>query len=95
MIDPDEIHETGFWQLFPMYMTVTLMILIGLFPSFFINALQRPVNLFTHNIVFNMNLIKVGAIDSLQTINWLFFGFILFVFAILGIKKIFQQEKNY
>ena len=67
-----------------MYITVILMIIIGLFPSFFINALQRPVNLFTHNIIFNLNLIKVGAIDSLQIINWLFIGFIIFVFIIAG-----------
>ena len=71
--------ETGFWQLFPMYIIVSFMIIIGLFPSLFINALQRPVNLFTHDIVFNLNLIKVGAIDSLKIINWLFVGFILFV----------------
>ena len=28
----DEICETGFWQLFPMYLIVSLMIFIGLFP---------------------------------------------------------------
>ena len=71
------------------------MIFIGLFPSFFINALQRPVNLFTHHIIFNLNLIKVGAIDSLKIINWLFLGFILFVFIIVGNQKIFQQGQNY
>ena len=90
----DEIHETGFWQLFPMYMTVTLMIIIGFFPSFFINALQRPVNLFTHHIVFNLTLIKVGAIDSLQVINWLFLGFILFVLGIIVLRKYVSRKKN-
>jgi hypothetical protein len=89
----DEISETGFWQLFPMYLTVTFMIFIGLFPSLFITALQRPVNLFTHDVVFNMNLIKVGAIDSLKTINWLFLGFILFVLLLLGVKKILGRHK--
>jgi hydrogenase-4 component B len=88
-----EIHETGFWQLFPMYMTVTLMILIGLFPSFFIGALQRPVNLFTHNIAFNMNLKQSGIIDSFQTISRLFFVLILIVLSILGIRKYFNRKK--
>ena len=88
-----EIHERGFWQLFPMYMAVSLMIIIGLFPSFFITALQRPVNLYTHHIVFNMNLIKVGAIDSLQTINWLFLGFIVFVLAIIVLRKYVSRKK--
>jgi len=89
----DEIRETGFWQLFPMYMTVSLMILIGLFPSFFINALQAPVNLFTHHIVFNLNLIKVGAIDSLRTVNWIFFAFILFVILVIFLRKYLSGNK--
>lgn len=88
-----EIKETSSWQLFPMYMSVVLMILIGLFPSFFITALQRPVNLFTHHIVFNLNLIKVGAIDSLQVINWLCAGFIALIFVIIGIRKYFTRGK--
>lgn len=91
---PEEIHETGFWQLFPMYLTVSLMIIIGLFPFVFINALLLPVNLFTHDVVFNMNLIKVGAIDSLFIINWLFLGLILLVLILMGIKKFFAGRKK-
>lgn len=87
-----EIKEVGFWQLMPMYLAVSLMVVIGFFPFFFINLLQRPVNLFTHDIVFNMNLIKVGAIDSLQMINRLFLGFILFVLALLGLRRYFNRK---
>lgn len=89
-----EIHETGFWQLFPMYLSVSLIIIIGLFPSVFIDALQHPVNLFTRHIVFNMNLIKVGSIDSLRIINWLFMGFILFVLIIIGLRKYISRKKK-
>ena len=92
-ITHNEIHESGFWQLFPMYMTVTLMILIGLFPSFFINSLQRPVNLFTQNIAFNMNLEKIEVNNSLQTISWLFFVLILLVLAILGLRKYISRKR--
>lgn len=92
-IQSEETHERGFWQLLPMYLTVTLMIAIGLFPSFFLEALQRPVNLYTHNTVFNLNLIKVGAIDSLQLVNWLFFGFIIFVFGLSGLRKYLNRKK--
>ncbi len=76
-----------------MYLTVAFMVIIGLFPLFFINALQRPVNLFTHDVSFNLNLIRVGAIDSLKIINWLFAGFILFVLAVLGIRKYLSRKK--
>jgi hydrogenase-4 component B len=89
----DEIHETGFWQLFPMYLSVSLIIIIGLFPSVFIEALQRPVNLFTCHIVFNMNLIKVGSIDSLQITGWLFMGLILFILAIIALRKYVSRKK--
>jgi hydrogenase-4 component B len=89
----NEITEPGFWQLAPMYVIVIFMLFIGMFPSLFINALQRPVNLFTHDVIFNMNLIKVGAIDSLKIINWLFLGFILFVLLVLGIRKYFSRYK--
>jgi hydrogenase-4 component B len=89
----EEIIETGFWQLFPMYMTLSLMVIIGLFPNMFINALQRPVSLFAHDTVFNFNLIKVGAIDSLQTISWLFGGLIIFVLAIIGLRKFVSRKK--
>ena len=88
----EEIIETGFWQLFPMYMSLSLMVIIGLFPNMFINALQRPVSLFTHDTVFNLNLIKVGAIDSLQTISWLFAGLIIFVLTIIGLRKFVSRK---
>ena len=89
----EEIHETGFRQLFPMYMTVSLMIIIGLFPSFFIDTLQRPVNLFTRNIDFNLNFIKVGTIDSLKIINWLFLALVVFVIAVIRLRKYVTREK--
>ncbi len=82
-----EINEKGFWQLFPMFIIASFMLMIGLFPSFFINVLQRPVNLFTHHILFNMDLIKVGAIDSLRIINWMFFAFIGFILLLLLLRK--------
>jgi formate hydrogenlyase subunit 3/multisubunit Na+/H+ antiporter MnhD subunit len=89
-----ECHETGFWQLLPMFMIAAFIIVIGLFPSLFINALQRPVNLFTHHILFNLDLIKVGAIDSLRTINWMFFGFIVFVVLVLWLRKFISSKKT-
>jgi hydrogenase-4 component B len=92
-IPPEQLQETGFWQLLPMYLAAALMIIIGLFPALFIEAVQRPVNLFTHHIVFNLNLIKVGAIDSLQIINWLLMGFVLFVLALIILRKYVSRNK--
>jgi hydrogenase-4 component B len=90
---PEEIRETRLWQLFPMYLTLLFMISIALFPTIFINALQRPVNLFTHHIVFNTNMLKVGAIDSLRIINWLFIIIVIFVLAIISLRKYLTRRR--
>ena len=87
-----DINESGFWQLFPMYLTGGLMIIICLFPTFFLRVLQRPVNLYTHNIVFNLNLLKVGAIDSLAIINWLFIGFIVLIAGVYQLRKYLSKK---
>jgi len=88
-----EIHEKGFWQLFPMFMTASIMVVIGLFPTLFINALQSPVNLFTHHIVFNLNMIKVGAIDSLRTVNWMFFAFLVLIVLMILLRKYVTRRR--
>jgi len=92
-VNPDDIHERGFWQLMPMYLTVSLMITIGFFPSFFIKALEGPVNLFTHDIVFNFNLLKVGAIDSLKYVSLSFVAFIVFVALIFFLRKLITRNR--
>lgn len=90
----DEVHERGFLQLFPMYLTVSLMIAIGLFPSLFIEMVQQPVSLFTHNSFFNLNLTNVKVIDSFRIINWLFIGFILFVLGLFGLRNYVNRKKE-
>jgi NADH:ubiquinone oxidoreductase subunit 5 (subunit L)/multisubunit Na+/H+ antiporter MnhA subunit len=78
----------GFWRLLPMYLSMTLMMVIGLFPSFFVSVLQKPAYLFTKGVVFNLDHIRVGAIDSLMTINWMFMGFILLVLLLSGLRRL-------
>jgi formate hydrogenlyase subunit 3/multisubunit Na+/H+ antiporter MnhD subunit len=93
IVQPDDIHERGFWQLMPMYLTAALMIMIGFFPSFFIKVLERPVNLYTHNIVFNFNLLKVGAIDSLKYVSLMFVVFIMFAALIFFLRKLITRNR--
>lgn len=88
-----ESIERGFWQLFPMYLAGLMMAVIALFPSFFLRVLVEPVNLYTHNVVFNLNLLKVGAIDSLMVINWLFLGFVLFIFVIITVRRRITRKR--
>lgn len=90
---PHEITETGLTGLIPMYVIAFLMLFIGLFPAFFINILQKPVYQYTNNIVFNLTLIRVGVIDSLTTINWLFLGFIVFILLLAFTRKLASKGK--
>ena len=86
--------ERSFCRLFPMYMAAAFMLFIGLFPSVFLNLLKQPVELFTRNIAFNHNLPQVGTMDSLQTINWVSAGFILFTLAVWGLRKLVNRSKT-
>jgi hydrogenase-4 component B len=92
-VQPDEIHEKDFWQLFPMYITVSLMIFIGLFPTLFIDSLKGPVNLFTHNINFNPAIPKIGTINSLKIINWLFLALVIFIIAVIRLRRFAGRNK--
>jgi hydrogenase-4 component B len=89
-----EVHEAGMGQLIPMYFVVALIVLIGLFPSFFINSLQGAVAQFTGDITVDPNLTKVGTIESLTKINWLFVTLISIFLAILGLKKLSGRNRE-
>ena len=91
--DTAGIQELNFLQLLPMYMIAALMLCIGLFPLVFIRLLQQPVNLFTHLTIFNLNLMRIGAIDSLEVIVWLSAGFIVLILAIAVLRKLINRKK--
>jgi hypothetical protein len=74
-------------------MAAALMLLIGLFPSIFLNLLKQPVGLFTRDIAFNHSLSQMGTIDSLQTINWVSAGFMLFILAVWVTRKLVNRTK--
>ena len=88
-----EIIETSFWQLFPMYMAFALMLFIGIFPSFFIHALARPLGLFTGALTFSSDFINGGAFESLKIISYLSLVFITFVLLLIGLRKFAGRKK--
>jgi len=89
-----EITETSFWQLFPMYLAVAMMIMIGLFPTLFINALERPVCLFTGTPAYDTDFLKTGAVESVKTVSLLSIGFILFILFLIGLRKYAGKRKE-
>jgi hydrogenase-4 component B len=87
------ITETSFWQLFPMYMVLSLMLLIGFFPAFFISSLGRPVSLFTGSPEISTVLLKGGATTALKNISLLSSGLIIFILILVGLRRLSYRGK--
>lgn len=93
-VKTEKIKETDAVGLIPMYITATLMIVIGLFPTFFMDVLKHPVDLFTSGRSFNPGLIRVGAIDSLQVISRMFLVFIGMILIVFAIRKVVTRKNS-
>jgi len=88
----DDIKETGFWQLLPMYMAVGFILLIGLFPSLFLSILQQPLILFTGGLNPAGGVLGFDAVSSLYKINYLSLGFIILILAVILLRKFFTRN---
>ncbi|MFN8206323.1 MAG: proton-conducting transporter membrane subunit [Bacteroidales bacterium] len=86
-LDMEKCQEVKFIQLLPMYAVSVFILFIGLFPSVFLNILDSPVRLFTDGMVFNLGLIRVGVLDSLQVITRASAAFLLLVAALALIRR--------
>jgi formate hydrogenlyase subunit 3/multisubunit Na+/H+ antiporter MnhD subunit len=93
-IKTESVRETGVMGLIPMYFTAALMIAIGLFPTFFMNVLRQPVDLFTSGRSYNPGLIRVGAVDSLQVISRMFVVFLLLILVVFSIRKLVTRKNS-
>lgn len=89
-----KIHETAKGGLIPMYITAGFIIIIGLFPSFFIGALKQPVNLLTAGSAVNPGIARVEALNSLATVSRLSALFIVFVLVLIGIRKLVTRKSE-
>jgi len=91
---PDTCTEAPFIKLLPMYLLVALMLLIGVFPLFFIQLLSKPVHLFTDAFSLPASLIQVEAFTALQPIGWAAWLFILLVTGIFFIRKYVLRHRK-
>jgi len=79
--------EAGFGKLIPMYVVVLLIVAIGLFPQFFIQAFSRPTALFTQNTSGIFSNEKLPITDTLSMIGICAAGFLLLTGLIYFIRK--------
>lgn len=84
---PSTCTEVPFVQLLPMYILTGFIILIGLFPMYFIHLLSQPVSLFTGSVTTPVNLVQIDAFKALQPISMAAYFFIALVISIFAIRK--------
>ena len=80
-------EEAGFGKLIPMYAVVLLIMAIGLFPKVFIEALSKPLGLFTHNTPFNIQPGILPVTEALSMIGICAMGFLLLTGLIYLIRR--------
>ena len=80
-------EEAGFGKLIPMYAVVLLIMAIGLFPKVFIEALSKPLGLFTHNTSFNIQPGIIPVTEALSMIGICAMGFLILAGLIYLIRR--------
>lgn len=89
---PSDCREVPFVQLLPTYVLAAVIILIGLFPMFFIRLLAMPVSLYTGNAEWANNSVPNGIFEVLQPISWAVWILLLLIAGIYGIRKYFLRN---
>lgn len=89
-----EIKEVSFLQLLPLYFIAFFIVLIGVFPQFFLNALSQPVQLFTGIppqmvIPFQDTIGDILLPVTLGT--WIFIGIIAVTFIV---RKLVMRKRK-
>lgn len=79
--------EAGLGKLVPMYVVVLLIVAIGLFPQFFIQAFSRPTALFTQNASGIFSNERLPITYTLSMIGICAAGFLLLTALIYFIRK--------
>ncbi|HEX7583895.1 MAG TPA: proton-conducting transporter membrane subunit [Prolixibacteraceae bacterium] len=89
-----EVKEVPFLQLLPLYLIAFFIVLIGVFPQFFLNALSQPVQLFTGVppqmvIPFQETIGDILLPVTLGT--WIFIGIIAVTFVV---RKLVMKNRK-
>ncbi len=91
---PDSCKEMPFVQLLPLYLLAVIILLIGLFPTGFINLLSYPVSQLTGGVHAPLSAIQINAFNALQPISLAAWMLILLAAAIFLIRKyVIHQHK--
>lgn len=79
--------ESGYGKIIPMYAVVILIMAIGLFPKFFIEALSKAVDLFANGTLINIQPGIQPVTNALSMIGIAAMGFLLLIALIYFIRR--------
>ncbi|HXL58916.1 MAG TPA: proton-conducting transporter membrane subunit, partial [Chitinophagaceae bacterium] len=80
-------EEAGFGKLIPMYAGTVMIILIGVFPKFFVSAINEPILLFTHSFNSNANDAVFPITNTISMIGYSAIGFAVLAGLVFIIRK--------
>ena len=89
-----EVKEVSFYQLLPLYFIAAFIISIGLFPGFFLNALIKPVQLFTNLHQLPFVSFQGNGIETLASVSKASCILILLILVLIVIRKLVLQKKS-
>jgi hydrogenase-4 component B len=82
---PEDMHEGGKAKLFPKYLAASLILAIGLFPQYFLQAVAAPVSLFSEG---NEGFLQSASlISTMQKVSLASWSLILISLAVYYTKK--------
>ena len=82
------VMEARIGSILPMYVGLSLIILIGLFPTFFVKALSLPVGLFASKIGSIQQAEQLYSLDTLNMISLCAFG----LFGLAGLIYLIRRK---
>jgi len=82
-----EVKEMPFLQMVPLYVIAILIVIIGLFPTNFMNLLSSPVQLFTAEYKSTTLLLNGAMPKMLQSISWATISLVALVIVVFIIRK--------
>jgi NADH:ubiquinone oxidoreductase subunit 5 (subunit L)/multisubunit Na+/H+ antiporter MnhA subunit len=89
-----EVKEVPFLQLVPLYLIAFFIVLIGVFPGFFLNGLSQPVHLLS-GISLNTSLsFQEKLTDILQPVSWGVWAFILITLVFFTLRKLITKNRK-
>jgi len=87
-----EVKEVSFLQLLPLYFIAFFIVVIGVFPQFFLNVLSQPVHLLVNIPQGTSPDFQIKIHETLQPVSFAVWGLIVIIGVVFGLRKIVQSR---